>query len=155
VLRHFEAEVIAFDSVVESMEQGKVTSAYLVGGYPTGWIDDRAAAALARVAPLVVQDILPSPATAAADFVLPGGSFAEREGTFVNHAGLAQAIEWSIRPKHQAWPDGRILFELAGRSGLYHPPSVRREMAATINYFAPLAAETLDERGVLLEEKTA
>ena len=49
-----------------------------------------------------------------------GGSFAERDGTFVNHAGLAQEIHRSIRSPGEAKPDGRILWDLAGRHGLFN-----------------------------------
>ena len=70
---------------------------YLVGGDPQGWINEAQAAALDKVGTVIVQDILPSPASRRATFVLPGGSFAERDGTFVNHAGLAQEIHRSIR----------------------------------------------------------
>ena len=50
------------------------------------------AAALDKVGTVIVQDILPSAASQRATFVLAGGSFAERDGTFVNHTGLAQEI---------------------------------------------------------------
>jgi NADH-quinone oxidoreductase subunit G len=97
---------------------------------------------------LVVQDILPSPASAVAHFVLPGGSFAEREGTFVNHAGVAQAIQRAVAPPDEVWPDGRILWQLAGRRGLFHAPTLRQEMAQAIPALAPLAAGDLGEWGV-------
>ena len=60
---------------------------------PAGWITEEQAAALERVPLLIVQDMLQSPASRAARrSCCPGGSFAERDGTFVNHAGLAQEI---------------------------------------------------------------
>ena len=66
------------------------------------------AAAFAGLKLLVVQDILPSPASVAAGFVLPGGAFAEKDGTFVNHAGLAQAIRRAVRCPGEARPDGTL-----------------------------------------------
>ena len=99
---------------------GDFAAVYLVGGDPEGWITDAQAAALEKVETVIVQDILPSPASRRATFVLPGGSFAERDGTFVNHAGLAQEIRRAIRGPGEARPDGRILWDLAGRRGLFN-----------------------------------
>ena len=79
------------------------------------------------------------PASRRATFVLPGGSFAERDGTFVNHAGLAQEIHRSIRAPGEAKPDGRILWDLAGRRGLLNVAALRREMAEQIAALRPLA----------------
>ena len=83
-----------------------------------------------------------------ATFVLSGGSFAERDGTFVNHAGLAQEIRRAIRSPHEAKPDGRILWDLAGRRGLLNLPVLRREMADAIEELRPLAIGELGEYGV-------
>ena len=82
--------------------------------------------------------------------MLPGGSFAERDGTFVNHAGLAQEIRRSIRGPDGARPDNRILWELAGRTGLFNAPALRREMAKKIPALAALAVGDLGEHGVRL-----
>jgi NADH-quinone oxidoreductase subunit G len=92
---------------------------------------------------------LHSPASTRADFSLPGGSFAERDGTFVNHAGLAQEIHRAIRSPGEAKPDGRILWDLAGRRGLFNPALLRREMSQAIEVLRPLAGE-LGEHGVML-----
>ena len=96
-----------------------------------------------------MQDILPSPARRRATFVLAGGSFAERDGTFVNHAGLAQGIHRSIRSPGEAKPDGRILWDLAGRRGLFNS----RRFAARWRETIPAAcgrwrAGELGEQGV-------
>lgn len=151
VLRHFQGDVVEFENAIRGMQDGRFDAAYVVGGYPTPWIDESAAAAMSRLTLLVVQDLLPSPASTHADYVLPGGSFAERDGTFVNFAGLAQQIKWSIRPAHDTRPDHRILHELMGRQGMFHAADVRREMADAIAWFAPLATGDLGEHGVLLE----
>jgi NADH-quinone oxidoreductase subunit G len=123
---------------------------YLVGGDPEGWITPQQATALAKVSTVIVQDILPSPALAGSQFVLAAGAFAERDGTFVNHAGLAQGIEKSIRPPGAARSDGRILWELAERQGLFQLKAVRREIAAAIPSLVAFAEGTLPELGALV-----
>jgi predicted molibdopterin-dependent oxidoreductase YjgC len=106
---------------------------------------------LEKVETVIVQDILMSSACRRATFVLAGGSFAERDGLVVNHAGLAQAIHKSIRGPGEAKPDGRILWDLAGRRGLLNLPALRREMGQAIEALRPLADADVGERGVKLQ----
>ncbi len=151
VLRHFAGSVVPMGDVLGRASAGDFAAIFLIGGDPEGWITEAQAAALERVETVVVQDILPSPAGARATFQLPGGSFAERDGTFVNHAGLAQEIHRAIRSPGEAKPDGRILWDLAGRRGLFNPALLRKEMSALIKGFGPLGVEKLGEYGVRLE----
>ena len=99
---------------------------------------------------MIVQDLLPSAATRRAHYVLASGSFAERDGTFVNHSGLAQAIYRAIRSPNEAKPDNRILWDLAGRRGLFNIATLRKEIGETIAELKPLAAGELGEFGVKL-----
>src|SRR5205823_12512188 len=78
--------------------------------------------------------------------------FAEKVGTFINHAGLAQSIERSIRSPGEARPDGRILWELAGRRGLFHAASLRTEIGVQIESLAALRHASLGATGRLLHE---
>jgi NADH-quinone oxidoreductase subunit G len=150
VLRHFQGEVVPFDAVVRDAAAGAWRTAYLVGGDREPWVTPEQAQALARAELLVVQDILPSPASAAAKYVLPAGTFAEKDGTFVNHAGLAQAVRRAVASPGLARADGRIFMDLLGRRGLVHAPTLRQELAAEVADFAPLAAADPGEFGVML-----
>ncbi len=150
ILRHYGAEVARMGDVLGRAAAGDFAALYLVGGDPEGWITDAQAAALDHVETVVVQDILPSSASRRATFVLPGGSFAERDGTFVNYAGLAQEIHKAIRSPGEAKPDGRILWDLAGRRGLFNAALLRKEMGQTIESLRPLAGGVLGEHGIML-----
>jgi NADH-quinone oxidoreductase subunit G len=150
ILRHFAGDVVPMGDVLGRAAAGDFSTMYLVGGDPTGWISDQQAAATEYLDTLIVQDILPSPASRLATFVLPGGSFAERDGTFVNHAGLAQEIRRSMRGPGEARPDGRILWDLAGRRGLFNAAQLRREMGEAIESLRPLASGQLGDHGVRL-----
>ena len=108
------------------------------------------AEALAKVPLLIVQDLFPSGASAAAKYVLPAAGFSEKEGTFVNHAGLAQSFPWATRPIEGVKTDGQVFLDLLGRRGLVHAPSLRQELAHAIPAFASLASEP-SEQGVFLE----
>jgi NADH-quinone oxidoreductase subunit G len=132
ILQHFGGSVMPMGDLLGRTAAGDFSALYLVGGDPQGWITESQAAALDKVGTLIVQDILHSAASSRATFVLAGGSFAERDGTFVNHAGLAQEIHKAIRSPGEAKPDGRILWDLAGRRGLLNVAALRREMAEKI-----------------------
>jgi NADH-quinone oxidoreductase subunit G len=155
VLRHFQGEVIAFDEVLRAAGAGQVKALYLTAGYSprTGcWINEEQAAGLRQVPLLVVHDLFATPASAQAKYVLPATSFAEKDGTFVNHAGLAQALHWAIRPLQGVRTDGQVFLDLLQRRGLIQVPPLRLEMAAEIPYFAPLGAKELGELGIRLEQ---
>jgi len=65
-------------------------------------------AALDRVECLIVQDVLPSLLVERARIVLPSLTFAEKIGTFTNHAGRVQQIHRAIRPAEGQLSDGEI-----------------------------------------------
>ena len=79
-----------------------------------------------------------------AHYILPGATFAEKEGTFVNHAGLAQAVQWGVTPTGECRTEGQVFLDLLQRRGLVHAPTLRKELAGEIKYFAPLAGGDLE-----------
>ena len=128
---------------------------YILGGDPEGWISDSDATKLDKLKLLVVQDLLESAASRKAHFVLPGAAWAEKDGTFVNHNGLAQAIHRGVRGPEEARPDGRILMELAEKKGMFHAPTLRKEIAGVVPALAALSVGELGELGVKLEQAAA
>jgi NADH-quinone oxidoreductase subunit G len=152
ILHHFDGQVRWFDQAVE--DAGQFQALYVTGGYSPRvgpWPSYEAILAFRKVPTLVVQDLFPGGLTATARFVLPGASFAEKDGTFVNHANLAQAIHWAVRPAHRSRTDGQIFLDLLGRHGLLSAAAIRKELAAEVPFFAPLASAELGEHGVLLD----
>ena len=152
ILKHFQGEVIGWDAVLAAAGAGELRALYLTAGYSPragGWITEEQAAQLKKVPLLIVQDLFHSPATAVAKYVLPAASFAEKDGTFVNYAGLAQALHWAVRAASRT--DGQIVLDLMQRRGLLHAPALRKELAAEVPYFTPLAVANLGDHGVRLE----
>jgi NADH-quinone oxidoreductase subunit G len=150
VLQHFQSSIISIGDILGDAAEGRIDTLYFVGGDPCGGLDESHAAALAKVKTLIVQDILASPVSARAHILLTGGSFAERDGTFINHAGLAQAIKRSIRSPEEARPDGRILWDLSARKGLFNANALRGEIAQEISSLATLAGEAMTTNGVFV-----
>lgn len=145
VLRHFEGEVVKLEQM---MANANATAWYFVGGNSEGWVTESIDRAVGTPGLLIVQDIFPSPLSDRADVLLAAGSFAEREGTYVNHSGLAQSAQAAVRCPGDAWADGRILFELTERKGLFNAMSVRKELGKEISTLATLAQGDLGEHGV-------
>ncbi|HVL14178.1 MAG TPA: molybdopterin-dependent oxidoreductase [Gemmata sp.] len=149
VLAHFEGKVVPFADVRDA------SAVWFAGGYP-----DKAqfAAALPAdwkaPATLVVQDLFPSKLTDAATFVLPGTSAFEKDGTFVNHAGLAQTFPRAVRPPQETRTELQIAFDLLGRRGLVQAAAIRAELAQAIPLFASLAKKELPATGVRFELPT-
>ena len=152
VLSHFAGDVMPFEELLRLSSTGQFSAVYLVGGDPEGWISEIQAEAFSKIETVIVQDILPSPVLKHATHVLPSGTFVEREGVFVNHKGLAQMIRRSVRGPDGTRPDGRLLWELAERSGLIQTDALRSEIAKAIPTLAAINNPELKVNGVLLEE---
>jgi len=113
-------------------ERGEFAATWIVGGYPEPWVDGRIAEAAGRIETLIVQDILPNELTNRADVLLPSCSWAEREGCFVNYAGIVQPFERAIEPPLGCLADGQYLYRMAGHEGLYQSRKVREMMAEEV-----------------------
>jgi NADH-quinone oxidoreductase subunit G len=154
VLRHFQGAILGFDEVVRSAREGRFKAVYVHGGYPPTpgkWITDEQTLSFRRTALVVVHDLFQTPLSARAKYLLPAASFAEKDGTFVNHAGLAQAVRPAIRALREARADGQVFLDLLGRQGLLHAATLRAELAEEIPYFAPLAKGELRPNGIRLD----
>ena len=66
---------------------------------------------------LVVQDIFLSETAELAHVVLPGVSFAEKDGTFTNTERRVQRVRKAIEPLGNARPDWQIICDLSSRLG--------------------------------------
>ena len=90
---------------------------YLVNGTPERPLDEIAKQALEAVDFLVVQDIFESDIAQLADVVLPGVTFAEKDGSFTNAKGWVQRIHRAVDPPGEARVDWEIIQQLAKRLG--------------------------------------
>jgi NADH-quinone oxidoreductase subunit G len=133
---------------VQKARQGQFGFAWIVGGYPREWVNDDMAGAAGKIAQLIVQDIFPSVLSARADLVLPSCAWVEREGTFVNQAGLAQGFERALPPPVGCQGDGQYLYRLAGMEGLFRADRVREQMAGEVPAVAEVYSPPADAKGV-------
>jgi NADH-quinone oxidoreductase subunit G len=148
VLSHLEGSVIRFADVAAE----GVAAMWFVGGYPDKEMVDAATPDGWKAPPvLVAQDIFPGKLTEAAAFVLPATTAFEKDGTFVNHAGLAQTFPRAARPPQETRTELQLAFDLLGRRGLVQPALVRAELARAMPAFAGLAEKHLPANGLRFE----
>ncbi len=146
---------VSLADLTAQIASGKVRVVYAVGGDPEGLFTPQQAEALGKADTVIVQDFFTSPLIAQAAFVLPSGTFTEREGVVVNHSGLAQLIRRSVRGPDGSRPDSRILWDLTERRGLVQTESLRHEIAAAVPALSALTAPELRENGVVVGQATA
>ena len=104
---------------------------------------------------LVVQDILPTETTKLAHVVLPGVSFAEKEGTFTNYTRRVQRIHHALKPFGLSKPDWEIFCALANRLGASWPftsaSMVTEEIGREIAAYTGITYEKVGSSGILIE----
>jgi NADH-quinone oxidoreductase subunit G len=108
-----------------------------------------AAALLGRLEILVVVAPNQHPMLALAHVVLPGLTFAEKNGTFTNHAGRVQRIHRALDPGHHP-SDGEIFLLLGRRLGMEVVPGLfdpRAVFTAIARHLPPYGALTWDALG--------
>ena len=132
-----EADISAFRGDVE---QGRVRALYVFDPGPDGYIGDVSwivnARESGRLPLLVVQGVLMTALAKAADIVLPGASWVEKDGAFVNGEGRLQAASRAINAPGDAQEDWQVFVNvgLALGAPLTYTSSaaVRADLAAAL-----------------------
>jgi NADH-quinone oxidoreductase subunit G len=122
-----------------AVEAGSVQAVYVIDPGPEGSAGDLDWLVQARrggkIALLVVQGVAMSDLVQAADIVLPGAAFVEKDGIFTNADGRVQAASRAIAPPGEAREDWQILAGVARMLGVGMPfesaHDVRRAIAAS------------------------
>ena len=95
-----------------AVEAGRVPALYVFDPGPDGSLGDVSWILTARAAGklplLIVQGVLLTDLARAADFVLPGASFAEKEASYTNDQGRLQGTARAMAPPATRWTTGRF-----------------------------------------------
>jgi formate dehydrogenase alpha subunit len=142
--------------MVELAGSGEVKAMYIMGENPLVADPDinHARACLQKLDFLVVQDIFPSETAQTADVILPGASYAERDGTFTATDRRVQRVRRAIEPLGDSKPDWEIVCLLARQMGakgfdFESPEEVMREIAALTPIYGGMSYERLSTGEVL------
>ncbi len=103
--------------IIPGILEGKVRALYIMGEDPMMSDPDthHIQRCLEACDFIVMQEIFPTETTPFADVLLPGVSFAEKDGTFTNTERRIQRVRKAIQPLGEAKADWRIIAELAKR----------------------------------------
>ena len=105
-----------------AVEAGRVSALYVFDPGPegsigdTGWIVD--ARASGRLSLLIVHGVVMTALARAADVVLPGASFVEKEASYTNEHGQLQGASRVIPPPGDAMEDWQILVNIGAALGV-------------------------------------
>ena len=135
------ADVAAFRREVED---GKVAVLYVFDPAPNGYIGDVswivAARRSGKLPFLVVHGVVVSELTAAADVVLPGSAWVEKDGSYVNKDGRLQGAARAINPPGEAQEDWQVFVNVglalgvpAETLGYASSQDVRAEIARALS----------------------
>ena len=101
---------------------------------------------------LLVIDIFRTPTAELAHVVLPGVSFAEKDGTFTNTERRVQMVRKAIEPLGDAKPDWQIIQDLSNRVGYRmdydSPRAIQEEIAALTPSYGGIRYERLQGEGL-------
>ena len=152
ILEHFQGEVIAFEAIQPRIAGGEFDACYFSSDALDPWGTEAEAKALrSGVSFLVVQDTLVTPLAQMANVVLPGATFAEKAGCYVNFQGRLQYSSAALPPRDGSLPDLDIFAVLMGRSGgPVHSREVLAELAGVISAFSVAGSGTFNDMGVLI-----
>ena len=101
---------------------------------------------------LVVQDIFLTETATLADVVLPGVSFAEKDGTFTSTERRIQRVRKAIEPLGDSKPDWKIITELSSRlgyrMGYSSPAEIMDEIAKLTPIYGGVSYSRLEDFGL-------
>ena len=123
-----------------AVEGGRVKALYVLAPGPDGSLGDVSWIAAARrggaLPLLIVQGVVMSELAAAADIVLAGAAYVEKDATYTNETGQVQAASRAAAPPGDALEDWQILVNVARSLGLTLPyktsADVRQSIAAAM-----------------------
>jgi len=110
---------LTIPKMLDAIEQDRLKALFVFGENPMRSDPDIAHVehCLRHVPFLVVQDIFLTETARLADVVLPGASFAEKDGTFSNTERRVQRVRRALAPIGNCRPDWEILADLLARLG--------------------------------------
>ena len=148
--------------ILPAAAEGRVRALVFLRGGPLDLFGDPAivARALERAELVVVVDILPSAVSEKAHWVLPGVSFAEKDGTFTNSMGRVQRLHKVLTIRGDAREDWRILQDLGRALGALPaadpgPEAIFSRLAQSNPSFAGLSYAAIGSPGAPLAVATA
>jgi formate dehydrogenase alpha subunit len=145
---------LTIPKVIAGLSDGSVKALYIVGENPMVSDPDahHVEKALRSAQLLVVQDIFMTPTAELAHVVLPGASFAEKDGTFSNTERRVQRVRRAINPVGEARADWEIIQDVSNRFGYPmaygSPAEIMEEISKVTPSYGGINFERLEGDGL-------
>ncbi|MFC1984036.1 formate dehydrogenase subunit alpha [Chloroflexota bacterium] len=146
---------LTITEAIPAAYDGKIKAFYLIGENPVLSEPDagHAREALEKLDFFVVQDIFLTETAQLADVVLPGVTFAEKDGTFTNTERRVQRVRKAIEPIGNSRPDWLITCQIARKMGskgfnFAHPSQIMEEIASLTPSYGGISYSRLDNGGL-------
>ena len=141
------------DMIIQA-RTGKVKAMYIIGEDPMRSDPNinQVKKALEKLEFLVVQEIFMNKTAEFADVILPGASFAEKNGTFTNSERRIQRVRKAIEPLGHCRPDWKIICDISNRMGYRmkykDTDQVMDEIASLTPIYAGISFKRVDKNGL-------
>jgi formate dehydrogenase alpha subunit len=145
---------LTIPAMLSGVSDGSVKALFVVGENPMMSDPDttHVEKALKATDLLIVQDIFLSPTAELAHVVLPGTSFAEKDGTFTNTERRVLRVRKALDPVGDSRPDWEIIQEISNRFGFpmaYESPAkIMEEIASLTPSYGGITYERLEGEGL-------
>ncbi len=146
---------LSITEIIPAAYEGEIKALYLIGENPVLSEADagHAREALEKLEFFVVQDIFLTETARLADVVLPGATFAEKNGTVTNTERRVQRVRKAIEPVGDSRPDWWITCQIARRMGskdfdFTHPSQIMEEIASLTPSYGGISYNRLDNGGL-------
>jgi formate dehydrogenase alpha subunit len=138
----------------DKISEGKIKALYVFGEDPFINLPnlERLKNGLRQLELLVVQDLFVTHIGSYANVILPGVSFAEKDGTFTSMERRVQRVRKAISPVGDSRPDWKILCDLSTKMGYpmgyQSPAEIMEEIASLAPIYAGVNYHSLEKGGI-------
>ncbi|SPD76263.1 Formate dehydrogenase subunit alpha [uncultured Desulfobacterium sp.] len=146
---------LTVSEMMSGLSHGPLKALYILGENPMVSDPDTAHVekALKSAELLVVQDIFLTETARLAHVVLPGATFAEKDGTFSNTERRVMRVRKAIDPVGNAKADWEIIKEISNRFGYPMeygtPEEIMKEISSVTPSYGGITYQRLDGEGLL------
>jgi len=146
---------LSITKMIDGILEGRIKALYLIGENPM--LSDPDAShvkeALSRLELFIAQDIFLNETAELAHIVLPGASFAEKDGTFTNTERRVQRVRKAIEPIGDSRADWLITCQIAQRMGangfdFKSPSQIMDEIAELTPSYCGISYRRLEKGGL-------
>jgi len=140
--------------MLDTILEGKIRALYIFGEDPFINLPnlERLKNGLNQLELLVVQDLFMTHIGSYAQVILPGVSFAEKDGTFTSMERRVQRVRKAISPVGDSRPDWKILCDLSTKMGYsmgyQSPAEIMDEIASNVPIYAGVSYSSLEKDGI-------